>query len=185
MYIKNNFLIISLYILLLVTGLKQININTPKIKTTRIIIDKTIKTIIPYKEEINEKPIGKIIIPKIDLEQYLFKKESSQNNIDKNVTILESSEYPNIDKSTLIIAAHSGIGKIAFFNRLNEIQLNDTIIIEYNNTEYKYMVKNIYEKEKDGNIYYHPENKNQLLLTTCCPNKDNCQLIIQCIKIEF
>ena len=127
-----------------------------------------------------EESIGKIQIPKINLQRPLYDINSPKNNIEENVTILKESQIPDI----FFIAAHSGTGEIAFFQRLDELQIKDEVVIEYQGTYYLYQVKNIYEQPKDGYIRGIRENKRQLVLTTCCPNKNNCQLVINCIEKE-
>ena len=84
----------------------------------------------------------------------------------------------------MFIAAHSGIGKIAYFEELDELKPNDEIILNINNKTYKYIVKEYWEEKKNGYINVNKESKKQLILTTCSPNKDNYQLIINCIEKE-
>ena len=156
-------------------------------KTKEIIINKLIEKAeeivsnIPHTIS-KEKSIGKIIINKIQLEKPLYDIEDPENNVDKNITILKGSEYPNKENSILLIAAHSGMGKKAFFERLGELEIEDEIIINYEEKDYHYTVEKIYETVKDGYLHFNRNNKKQLILTTCCPDKENCQLIIDCIE---
>ena len=147
---------------------------------------KTIKTTIQTKinngKKIEkEKPIGKIIIKSINIEQELYDKTSKHNNIEENITILNQSIEPNKNNSIMFIAAHSGTGKIAYFEKLNNLKIDEEIKLIYKNKIYIYKVKNIMEQKKTGTIRINKENKKQLVLTTCSPNKDNYQLIINCI----
>ena len=112
-----------------------------------------------------EQPIGKVQIPKINLNKNLYKIGSKLNNVEENVTILES-DLPSI----IVLAAHSGTGKNAFFKDLNKLNINDTINLTYTNANYTYNVINIFEQDR-------------LFLTTCSYNK-NKQLIIECKKIN-
>ena len=132
----------------------------------------------------NEK-IGKLIINKINLKQNLYKIESKKNNIEENVAIMKESNYPNISNGILILAAHSGTGKIAYFEELDNLELKDNIIIIYKNKKYIYQITKIWEQKKNGYIKIKKENKKQLILTTCSPKKKNTQLIINCIEKEF
>lgn len=136
--------------------------------------------LIKVKEEL---PIGKLIIKKINLEENLYDITSNKNNIEKNVTILKESESPSIENTTFFLAAHSGTGPLAYFEELDKLEINDLIILEYQNKTYTYKVKNIWTDKKTGIITLPKENTNQLVLTTCHPTKDNYQLIINCIKI--
>ena len=122
---------------------------------------------------------GKLIINKINLNEELFPIGSNENTIERHVSILKDST-----EDLMIIAAHSGIGPIAYFQELDKLELNDEIIliIEDNKTIYK--VKDIWEEKKNGYININKENTKQLILTTCSPNKEGFQLVINCIKKE-
>ena len=133
----------------------------------------------------DKEKIGELIINKINLKQDLYKIESKKNNIEENVTIIKESNYPDIANGILILAAHSGTGKIAYFEELDNLELKDNIIIKYNNRKYIYRITKIQEQEKNGYIKIKKENKKQLILTTCSPKKKNTQLIINCIEKEF
>ena len=122
--------------------------------------------------------IGSLVINKIDLKENLYKPNSSKNNIEEHVTIINELD------NTLILAAHSGTGPIAYFERLDELEINDEIILIYNNKKYKYEVKEIWEEKKNGYIHINKETKKQLVLTTCSPNKANYQLIVNCTEKE-
>lgn len=137
-------------------------------------INSIIKEIIPKKET----PIGYLIIDKINLNEELYDINSELNNIEKHVTILKESTLPFEKNSTIFLAAHSGTGKIAYFNELDKLSLNEKIILKYKNNTYTYIIKNIWETKKNGTINVPKENKNQLVLTTCSPTKDEYQLII-------
>ena len=89
---------------------------------------------------------------------------------------------PDKNNSILFIAAHSGTGKIAYFNRLNELKKGDKVILIFHNKTITYIVKDIWEENKNGYINVKKDTKNQLVLTTCSPNKKNKQLIINCIE---
>ncbi|MBQ3307468.1 MAG: sortase [Bacilli bacterium] len=126
-----------------------------------------------------EKNIGLLEIPKIGLKQKLYKLNSSKNNIEENVTILKDS-YPNF----LVLAAHSGTGSIAYFNNLNQLEINDSIILSYYEDHNIYEVKEINRTKKNGSIRIHKNNENTLVLTTCDPENSELQIIISCIKKE-
>lgn len=133
---------------------------------------------------LGEKPIGTLIIKKINLKEDLYKIDSSKNNIEEHVTILKESISPNQDNSTFLLAAHSGNGKTAYFEDLDELQTNDKIELIYENKKYDYYVKDTFEEKKDGYININKEASKQLVLTTCSPNRDGYQLIVNCIEKE-
>lgn len=150
-----------------------------------IVLPITILKISNNQTYVEEKDyIGRIIINKIDINEKLYDINSPENTIEKHISILKESIYPDQDNSIMLIAAHSGIGKIAYFERLDELDINDEIIIIYKNKKYKYIVKDIYEEKKNGYININKEKNKQLVLTTCSPKKEKYQLIINCIIKE-
>ena len=157
----------------IINNKENVKIINEKKKFSQITVEK--------KENDN---IGKIIIKKININNSLYKIGSKKNNIEENITILDESIMPDIENSILFIAAHSGTGNIAYFNDLDKLEKKDEIIIVYNNKKYYYIVKDIWEERKNGYININKENKKQLVLTTCSPNKKNYQLIINCIEKE-
>ena len=108
----------------------------------------------------------------------LYNINDTRNNIEENVTILKESVMPDKDNSIIFLAAHSGTGRIAYFERLNELKLNDIIKLKLKNKTYYYKIIEIFEKDKDGFIDISKTKENQLVLTTCSPSKKNKQLII-------
>lgn len=137
-----------------------------------------------YKQN-NEEIIGNLIIDKINLDMPLYNIESKNNNIEENITILKESILPPKEKSIVFLAAHSGTSKISYFDDLDKLEINDTIFLTINNTENVYQIKNIYKQKKNGYIHINKENKDQLILTTCDPNNNKYQLIINSTKKEF
>lgn len=133
----------------------------------------------------NNKPLsinnkyGEIIIDKINLNEELFPINSNENTIERHVSILKNST-----KELMIILAHSGTGPLAYFQELDKLEINDEIILIIENKKSIYKVKDIWEEKKNGYININKERKNQLILTTCSPNKEGYQLVINCIEKE-
>ena len=178
-------LLISLLIILIYSiscNLIYNNSNTKEVTTIKN--NNQIKISSGNKNEVTNKIIGKIIIKKINIKNNLYEKESIHNNVDKNITILNNSIEPTKDNSIMFIAAHSGTGKLAYFKDLDKLEINDEIILIYKDKKYIYIVKDIWEEKKNGYININREKKKQLVLTTCSPNRDNYQLIINCIEKE-
>lgn len=163
----------TLYILTILLFLLIFSLSTIKISSEPIITNTTI---------VQKEEIGKIIINKINLKRNLYDINSPENNVEKNITILKESIPPTEKESIMILAAHSGTGKIAYFNELDKLELNDSIILLYKNKKYIYIVKNIWEEEKNGYISFNKEKRKQLILTTCSPTNNKKQLIISCIE---
>lgn len=138
---------------------------------------------IEIKEEVRveEKEIMTITIPKLNIKNKIFQVNSNLNNIDKNVIIMKGSSMPDQDKGILLIGAHSGVGKYAYFKNLNKINIDDDVIINYNNKSYSYKVTNKYLDKKDGSISFnYLPNSKRLILYTCNPNDKNNFLIVVC-----
>lgn len=117
--------------------------------------------------------IGTIEIPKIGLEAGFVSMDSKDNQVNKNVSIMPTSTYPDVEFGNFILAAHSGVGKIAYFNNLYQLKLDDTVTITYQGTQYQYKIVNIYKEPKNGKVAIHRDfNKTTLTLITCT-NHDN------------
>ncbi len=129
------------------------------------------------KEE-NDEIIGTLTIDKLNLSKNIYNINSSHNNVEENVTIL------NDDINLIVLAAHSGPGYIAFFDDLDKLELNDTINLTYNNKNLVYIVTNIEEQTKDGTIEINKTDKQRLILTTCSKKDKNKQLVITSKKID-
>lgn len=130
--------------------------------------------IIPLKEDTN---IGTIIIPKIELKEKLYAPESKNNNIEKHVSFATNSSDPKIN--TIILMAHSGSGKLAYFKDLDKLELTDIIKFNYKDEKYIYTIINIIITKKNGTLSINKNlNHNHLILTTCMPNQKNKQLVI-------
>lgn len=126
--------------------------------------------------------IGSLKIKKLNINQPLYKLDSEKNNIEKNVTILKDSIMPDQKESIVFLAAHSGTGKTAYFEELNQLTVGDIINLEYKNKKYEYQINKIWEENKNGYIHINKEDSNQLVLTTCSPTKINKQLVINSIN---
>lgn len=96
--------------------------------------------------------IAVLKIPSIGLEKGLVAKDSYYNNVNRNIKILDESDMPDQENGNVILAAHSGNGRTAFFKNLDKLQIDDTVSIFYNGYEYKYRMINTYDVEKTGSV---------------------------------
>lgn len=151
------------------TDIKKINV-TNKENTTNTSYIK--------KEQEENDIIGTLKIDKINLSKAIYNINSSHNNVEENVTIL------NDDKNLIVLAAHSGPGYIAFFNDLDKLELNDIVNLTYKGNDLVYKVVNIEEQNKDGTIEINKTNKQRLILTTCSKKDKLKQLVITTEKID-
>ncbi len=146
------------------------------------IIISILVAISPVKEINNkqvEKEIMTISIEKINLNRKIYSKNSKLNDIDKNVIIMEESDYPDEINSTVILGAHSGTGDIAYFKDLDKLSKGDVITLTYKNKKYKYMVDSLSKDRKDGKIKItYCSNNKRLILYTCYPNDKSSYLVV-------
>lgn len=122
--------------------------------------------------------IGTIKINKIGLTKGFYDKNSKLNDLRWNIKVLKESNYPNKENSNLIIAGHSGNYSNSYFKDLYKLEIGDVAIVEYDDIEYTYKIKNIYTDEKDGDVEIRKiANKSCLTLITCTKDNDNLQTI--------
>lgn len=113
-----------------------------------------------------------LIIPKINLDV----NTTYNTTLKDGLEIHKLSSKPNNKKSTIIIMGHAGIGQNVYFNRLNNLDENDIVYLDYANIEYKYIIdkKEIIPK---GSLYNFEFNNNNLYLITCYHH--NKQIVIK------
>lgn len=131
-----------------------------------------------------EDYIAVLEIPSINLKKGLYAIDSKNNNVNKNIEIIDSSDMPDITKGNFILAGHSGTGRIAFFDDLDKLIIDDTIIVYYKNIKYIYQINNIESIVKDGTIEIKREFESMITLTTCNQENKNEQLVITGILVS-
>lgn len=136
------------------------------------------------KDTKQEDYIAVLEIPSINLKKGLYAIDSKNNNVNKNIEIIDSSDMPDITKGNFILAGHSGTGRIAFFDDLDKLIIDDTIIVYYKNIKYIYQINNIESIVKDGTIEIKREFESMITLTTCNQENKNEQLVITGILIS-
>lgn len=118
-------------------------------------------------------------IPRISLKKGLYSIDSKNNNVDKNLEILQNSDMPNIKNGILAIAGHSGSGRTAYFSKLHLLNEDDLIYLYFNGIKYTYKVFNKYTETKDGHITITKSaDKTELVLTTCDQTNKKQQVVI-------
>lgn len=122
--------------------------------------------------------IGTLEIPKINLSKGFTDINSKYNTVNKNIQVVETSTYPDVDKGNFIIAAHSGTSYLAYFRNLYKLTIGDEAFVKYNNKKYTYHIVNIYEQEKTGKIaIYRDLNKTTMTLVTCTKDSKTKQTV--------
>ena len=122
--------------------------------------------------------IGYLTIPKINLNKGFVDKRSSENDVEKNIMVIEGSTYPDVERGNFILAGHSGTGWKAFFNELYRLNVGDETYVTYKGKKYTYKITNIYKQSKTGKIaIYRNYNKTTLTLVTCTNNDETTQTV--------
>ena len=122
--------------------------------------------------------IGYLIIPKINLQKGFVDRRSTENDVEKNIMIVEGSNYPDVERGNFIIAGHSGTGWKAFFNDLYQLTTGDVAYVTYKGKRYTYTITNIYTQQKTGKIaIYRNYDKTTLTLVTCTNKDDTTQTV--------
>ena len=124
------------------------------------------------------KYYGVIEIPRIELKRGFYNTDSKYNTIEKNVTMVQGSTMPDVDKGNLILMAHSGDSYISFFAYLYVLREGDNVFITYNGIKYQYRIVNIYYVEKNGMVLVTRDlDKTCLTLITCTKDDDTSQTV--------
>ena len=120
-----------------------------------------------------EEYLGILEIKKIKLRKGFYKLDSILNNVDKNITIVSSSDMPNVNKGNLILASHSGNSSVSYFRYLDKLDMEDIASIYYLGKKYDYKLINYYGVDKNGSVQIIKNNDiNTLTLITCKKNTD-------------
>lgn len=117
-------------------------------------------------------------IPQINLKKGIYQKEDKRNNIEENVQIHEVSDYPNKENSNIILMAHSGTGKKAFFKDIEKLNQDSLVEVYYEKIKYVYKIDNYYSINKTGLASVKRDNtKKTITLITCSQNDKTKQII--------
>ena len=134
------------------------------------------------QKEIEEDPVSKekidyiavLEIPKIKLKRGIVDKNSSYNNVNRNIYTLKETTMPDEeDNSHIMLASHSGNSYISYFKNLNKLNLNDEVYFFYKNNKYVYKVIKKYEVEKTGTVKLSKKSSSDITLITCVSGTNN------------
>lgn len=143
-----------------------------------VIIPEEEETEEQLSEEVTNDYIGYLTIPKINLTKGFYDKRSEENDVDKNLLVVNGSDYPDKDRGNFIIAGHSGTGWNSFFNDLYKLNIGDTASVSFKNKKYTYSIVNIYTQPKIGKLaIYRDYEKTTLTLITCTNNDSTTQTV--------
>lgn len=129
-------------------------------------------------EKVSYNYVGTIEISKIKLKRGFLDISSPYNNVDRNVTVIQQSSFPNVEHGNLILAAHSGNCSICYFDKLYKLSIGDKALVYYKNYKYSYKLVDIYNVPKTGEVEIKRDpDKTVLTLITCTHNSDTEQTV--------
>ena len=134
---------------------------------------------IDEKKQATSDELAILEIIKLNLKRKLYGINDKRNKVSKNPQIMKPSDLPDIAGGQMIIAAHSGNSRVAYFNKLDLLKINDEIYFYYQGVKYTYAVEEIIIQDKNGQITLVKVSYTSLILTTCHPKKKGKQLIVQ------
>lgn len=134
------------------------------------------------KDKIDEQ-YATLDIPKINLAEKIYQKDSKYNNLKHGLYFLPESTMLENNNSNIIIASHSGNAKTSYFKNLEQLKINDEIKLIKENSIYIYKVIKIYNEVKDGNINIKKYNIPTLTLVTCQKYSTDLHLVVSAIYI--
>lgn len=151
---------------------KIVNDKVEAIEQTQVIQEENTDNKISFEY------IGLIEIPKINLKKGFLDPSSSYNKVNYNVTVINTSVFPDVELGNFILAAHSGNAYNSYFGKLYKLKKEDVVYIYYKNIKYEYKIVNIYEVPKTGKInIYRNFDATTLTLITCTLNDNTKQTV--------
>lgn len=124
-------------------------------------------------EKKQENYIGILEIPKIKLKRGIVDKNSSSNNVNRNIYTVKETTFPDERiNSHVVLAAHSGNSYVSFFNNLKKLDMKDNVYMYYKGTKYIYEVSDRYEIKKTGKAELKLTNTSDITLITCISGTD-------------
>lgn len=127
--------------------------------------------------------IGVLEIPSIGVKRGFLNINDKNNVVNKNIQVIEKSDMPDIKNGNLIIAAHSGSGRVSYFKNLYKLATSDTTYIHYNGVKYTYSVVDRYEVEKTGEVVIKRNNDKTTLTLISCSQTDKTKQIVYILEL--
>lgn len=133
--------------------------------------------------------IGRIEIPKIRLIKGFCDKNSVNNDVSKNIKVMETSKYPDVENGNFILVAHAGNAWNSFFGQLYKLSNGDKAYVYYGGKKYTYTIVKQYIVDKTGYVkIYRDRNKTTMTLITCTQNYMKTKqtvYILELINVEY
>lgn len=163
---------------------KELELIDNYIEETKINMSETVETneiVETIKKEERQTKINYtaiLEIPSINLKQGVVNSTKNFNSINYAVSVDKNSNYPD-ELGNFILYAHSGNSNIAYFKKLNKVNINDSVYVYYNGIRYEYLIYDKYDIRKTGKakIINRKDNK-YITLITCNQDKKGYQKIL-------
>ena len=124
-----------------------------------------------------EEPFIILTIPSIKLSHSIYNMNSLLNNVDRNISILEST---NLEKNIFYIASHSGGGDASYFDDIAHLEKGDMIYITKKDNTLIFVTEEIFYIQKRGTLEaMYSGYGNTLFLITCSLKYLDKQIIIK------
>ena len=133
--------------------------------------------------KIKKEYIGYLEIKKVNLKQGLVSKKSYYNNVNYNIQMISTSDYPDKNLGNTILAAHSGGGYISFFKNLYKLSRGDEAKIYYKDYVYTYKIVNIYNVPKVGKVRINRDVTKTCLTLITCTYKSKTQQTVYILEL--
>ena len=134
-----------------------------------------------------------VVFSEMNLALSSMNMDDSLNNQDENIDSVEENKGENTNYTyeeylgivdiikinlykgfyNLIIAGHSGNYNNSYFANLYMLEVNDDIVIHYNNKKYVYKIDKIYNEKKTGRVRILRNKNNTTLTIITCTKDDN------------
>jgi len=104
---------------------------------------------------------GLLEIPKIELTKRIYNINDYNNNVNKNILLV------NDNLNLIVLASHSGSSPISYFNNLEKLDYDDQIILKINNRKRSYRFFKKEYAEKTGRVKVEVYPYPVIVLITC------------------
>lgn len=131
----------------------------------------------PEVEKYKPTVLGKVKIPSADIDLLLVEGTSSKD-LNWGAGHMSSTPMPGEIGNTAI-AGHRNYTFGSYFSRLGEVEIGDTIIVEYNGTNYTYEAYEILTVlPSDVSVLKQVKDSSIITLITCTPKGSNTHRLI-------
>lgn len=127
--------------------------------------------------------IGVLEIPKIKFQRGFFSIDDKNNDIEKNIQVMDYSDMPNIKNGNLVISGHTGNSRVGFFTKLSQLDIGDLANVYYDGIKYVYQLENRYERQKTGKIEIIKDDDQTCLTLITCDINDNTKQVVYIFKL--